>query len=403
MKKEKSIVRILSKTILIIIIFLSNSLLANSSDTLKVLFIGNCLSAFNNLPEMFQNMSDAGGKTVFAKNETVPNTLLEDHLNRPATIASLHEKKWDYVILQLTPSYPGLIDSYQTVETFNNIIKENYQCTKTILFMPWTMKTTEYNYPLIFTTTLDYAKKINASVAPIGTIWHDALELDPVPELYLDLGHPNPMGTFVTACGIYTLIFNENPENIDYYPNIPEDEAKALQTLTKTIVLYNINNWQTKYFANFSYTITGSIVQFENLTFDNISSYWDFDDGTYSNEKSPEHIFTSHGNYNVSLITQSNNCYNTTDTCFKNIKIGTGEDISITPNPVKTTLTVELKDAESDIEICIFDSKGRKMYFQKFLSATNHMLIETSALSKGIYFIRVDFGNVSYKRKFIKI
>ena len=403
MKKEKSIIRILSKTIVILIIFLSNSLLANSSDTLKVLFIGNCLSAFNNLPEMFQNMSEAGGKTVFSKNETVPNTLLEDHLNRPATIESLHEKQWNYVVLQLTPSYPGLLDSYQTVETFNTLIKENYQCTKTILFMPWTMKNTGYNYPLIFTRTLDYAKKINASIAPIGKIWHDALELHPAPELYLDLGHPNPTGTYATTCGFYSLIFKENPEDVDFYASVNVDEAKTLQTLTKIIVLYNINNWHAKYFVDFSYSINGSLVQFENLTFDNISSYWDFGDGTYSNESYTQHLYSSHGNYNISLIAQSNICYNTVDTCFKNFIIGTGEDVSITPNPVKTTLTVELRKAEENINICIFDSKGMKIYFKKLLFETNRVVLETSTLTKGIYFIRVDFGNTSYKRKFIKI
>ncbi|MBI9037648.1 MAG: T9SS type A sorting domain-containing protein [Bacteroidales bacterium] len=403
MEKEKSLINILSKTFIILIIFLSNSLLANSSDTLKVLFIGNCLSAFNNLPEMFQNMSEAGGKTVFSKNETVPNTLLEDHLIRPATINSLHEKKWNYVILQLTPSYPGLLDTYQTVETFNTLIKENYQCTKTILFMPWTMKNTEYNYPLIFTTTLDYAKKINACVAPIGQIWHDALKLDPIPELYLDLGHPNPAGTYASACGFYTLIFNENPEEVEFYASVPENEAKVLQTLTKTVVLYNINNWLTKYFAKFSHAIYGSAVQFENLTFDNISSYWDFGDGNYSNEKSPQHIYTSHGNYNVSLITQSNNCHNTTDTCFKNLKIGTGEDISLTPNPVKTKLTIELKEAISDFNLYIFDSKGMKIYFKNVLKETNRIVLDTSTFSKGFYFLYFECGNLNYKRKFIKI
>ncbi len=403
MKKEKSINKILPKTIIIVIIFSGNFLFGQSSDTLKVLFIGNCLSAFNNLPDMFQNISEAGGKTVFAKNETVPNTLLEDHLIRSKTISSLHEAQWNYVVLQLTPSYPGLLDSYKTVEDFNNLIKENYQCTKTILFMPWTMKNTEYNYPLIFTITLDYAKKINASIAPIGKIWHDALELDPIPELYLDLGHPNPTGTYATACGIYTLIFKENPENIDFNPNIPVDDAKALQTLTKIVVLHNINNWLAKYFANFSYTINGSQVQFENLTFDNISSYWDFGDGTFSYENSPEHIYSSHGNFNISLVAQSNDCYDTVDTCIKSFRIGTGEDISLTPNPAKTTLTIELKEAVSDYNLYIYDSKGMKIYFRNVLSETNRIVLDTSTLTKGFYFVCIEYGNLRHKRKFVII
>jgi len=66
-------------------------------------------------------------------------------------------------------------------------------------------------------------------------------------------------------------------------------------------------------------------------------------------------------------------------------------------------LTVELKEAESDIDCYIYDSKGMKIYFKNVLFETNRIVLETSTLTKGIYFICIEFGNVSYKRKFIKI
>jgi len=59
---------------------------------------------------------------------------------------------------------------------------------------------------------------------------------------------------------------------------------------------YSIDNF-TVYFNDISSQINGNEI---------ISWIWDFDDGTYSNEISPVHIFSDHGVYNVSLIISDN-------------------------------------------------------------------------------------------------
>src|SRR5205823_9013424 len=51
--------------------------------------------------------------------------------------------------------------------------------------------------------------------------------------------------------------------------------------------------------------------QFKDLSTGADSWFWNFGDGTASNEQSPTHIFTKAGNYIVSLTVKSDSCENT--------------------------------------------------------------------------------------------
>ena len=78
---------------------------AASIRVLRVLFIGNSLTASNGLPAMVEALSRAkGATTVEATAVTTNNFSLEDHWNQGPARATLAKGGWSVVVLQQGPS-----------------------------------------------------------------------------------------------------------------------------------------------------------------------------------------------------------------------------------------------------------------------------------------------------------
>jgi len=75
----------------------------------------------------------------------------------------------------------------------------------------------------------------------------------------------------------------------------------------------------------------------------------------------------------------------------------------IYPNPVSESLTIDLKSLSSDtIEIAIFTEAGLLVHSETYLVKHSKIELNTSALSSGIYFLRLKNDKVNKSFKFIK-
>ncbi|SEM22191.1 Por secretion system C-terminal sorting domain-containing protein [Maribacter orientalis] len=75
----------------------------------------------------------------------------------------------------------------------------------------------------------------------------------------------------------------------------------------------------------------------------------------------------------------------------------------IYPNPVNESLSIDLKSLTSDtVEIAIFTEAGLLIHSETYLVKSSKIEINTSALSSGIYFLRVMNDNVNKSFKLIK-
>jgi len=92
-----------------------------------------------------------------------------------------------------------------------------------------------------------------------------------------------------------------------------------------------------------------------------------------------------------------------TDTEVQKCQITTNEnkiidkEVSMRPNPVTTTLYLELPDP-GDITMSISDSQGRQVMHKRKIQSS----IEVSALSEGIYFVSLWYDNQVIIKRFIK-
>ena len=72
------------------------------------------------------------------------------------------------------------------------------------------------------------------------------------------------------------------------------------------------------------------------------------------------------------------------------------DQISIFPNPTNENLTLSIENYNGDIHTEVYDVIGNK------LQTTNETIINLSDYSKGIYVLKVAYGNILEKVKVIK-
>jgi len=138
--------------------------------------------------------------------------------------------------------------------------------------------------------------------------------------------------------------------------------------------------------ASFSYTTNGASVQFSNFSEHATSYFWDFGDGTTSNDVHPIHTYNGTGQYVVTLIAQ-NDCG--TDTATQTIDVITtipsiSSNFLVFPNPVTDLLRIPEANAFQKIDIYTYD--GRLVY-TKVGPFSAQMSIDFSSYPNGLYLV----------------
>ena len=236
----------------------------------KILFIGSSYFNYNNLPEMFKNLAEAGEKKVLIDGSIRNGTYLDFHATYSGTEEKINQDKWNYVLLQGVCTNCGYPETHQVIfppyqshplkpalESLYQKIKTNYDSTKVVYCMPWAFEDgtlwlqggsdTYFDMQQkIYNTTISYANEIGLVIAPVGWTWNEVLKIK-IKELHYlhmsDYNHPSQKGSYLTACVLYSTIFQEECKDIDFYANLSEEEAKYFQSVASEIVLNNSVLW----------------------------------------------------------------------------------------------------------------------------------------------------------------
>lgn len=177
---------------------------AASDDELSVLFIGNSLTLWNDMPEMLRWMCVEAGIEV-GRIETVayPNFGLEDHWRSDVTRALIAEGGWDFVVMQQGPSAtegrPSLIEY---VQRFAPLIRE-VGATPAV-FMVWPAAARDFDFDGVVDAHTTAAEKANALLLPAGVAWRAAWRRNPELNLYgKDRFHPSALGSYLVALVVF--------------------------------------------------------------------------------------------------------------------------------------------------------------------------------------------------------
>lgn len=182
---------------------------------MRILFIGNSHTYFNNLPELvakgFREIGIDCEVTMLAHG----GWFLEQHTKEPDVQFNIRFGHYDYVVLQ-EHSHPfGPIEKYEdAVTTLSERIKE--AGSTPVIYATWSKKDEAFEQERMNIVHREAAEKNGALLAPVGEFWWDFMQSHPEIEMYASDGaHASPAGSEFAAAILFRTIwkdFTETPE-----------------------------------------------------------------------------------------------------------------------------------------------------------------------------------------------
>lgn len=249
------------RIIIILLMLLPCAVMAQEAkqDSLRLLFVGNSYTYYNDLPQMVYEIAKTQNKKLSVKSVTKGGERLKGHLKNEKLRQMLLSQKWDFVILQEQSSAPAkqtetvISDIYPAAKALDSLIHIGSLDAKTIFYMTWGHKygTTHKieNYPLAYTyegmqeriktTYLEMTYQNNAVCAPVGMAWQRVRQERPDYQLYTqDCSHPSKLGTYLAANVIYTVLFGERYQT-NFTADFDNEKAEYIQRIAQETVLQN--------------------------------------------------------------------------------------------------------------------------------------------------------------------
>ncbi len=200
---------------------------SGETERLRVLFIGNSYTYFNNLPQLVSELahSTRDMKPVETEMVAVGGATLKRLWEAGKALETLKRDRWNYVILQEqstlgpAPIVDGVVqisnpkNFHDYARLFDAEIKK--VGAKTILFLTWARHNHMEQQTVLTNAYQAIAKELKAMIAPVGIAWEQALKENPQLALHQhDKSHPTEAGSYLAACVIYATIFGQSPEGL---------------------------------------------------------------------------------------------------------------------------------------------------------------------------------------------
>ena len=186
-------------------------------EKLRVLFVGNSHTYFNDMPMIFKKLAEAGQDVeVEVTMQAHPGVTYEWHRNQGSEIRfALVHGNYNYMIMQQAAHSP-CPSKEQTIEDGKWIIEKAKECGVTpILCMPWAEKYWPEHQIEMYDIYQTLAKEANVRYTATGFVFDRVLKEHPEINLYFyDGEHCNPYGSYVRAASVYAAIFDQSPEGL---------------------------------------------------------------------------------------------------------------------------------------------------------------------------------------------
>lgn len=251
--------RNLKKIILAAMLCLTTGARAADADSLRVLWVGNSLTFFNDLPAIVQDIAATQGLKLSMTRVLKGGEQLSGHWNNPRLKKLLKEQRWDYIVLQEQSQLPGLStevvarEVYPFAHKIDSMAHVYSPDAHTIYYMTFAHKygnidETDYNlddtYDLmqmrLATSYLEMAQQNGSWCAPVGWAWQEVRRQHPEYQLHLpDCLHPALAGSYLAANVIFTTIHQRRYQT-DETCGLPAEQAEVLQQVAQQTVMQNL-------------------------------------------------------------------------------------------------------------------------------------------------------------------
>lgn len=412
--------------LIIFLAFLCGQLWAQKNA--RVLFVGNSYTQVNNLPQMVADIALSMGDTMTYASNTPGGCTFEMHCHNQS-MTMICEGGWDFVVLQEQSQLPAFpLDSVELyvfpyAQQLVDSIYAHNPCAEPMFYMTWGRKNgdTEFGYPpmdtyegmdsLLYARYMQMGADNDASVCPVGRVWHYLRDHHEEIELYMSDGsHPSLAGSYAAACAFYTLFFGRDPESISHDAGLNENDARTIRSAVHEVVYDSLGKWRRP-LPQAGFVVDS--VDFLNVRFVNKTKLfeereWLFGDGEtlQSADSIIWHTFPEGGIYYVQQVV-SRHCM--ADTAWRLVRVeappvGMDErnglsEISISPNPTNDEVVLYLPEGIK-AEVVLYNINGLEMWRKEMEKPRNTIALQ--GFPSGLYMLKVVTSQGSTMRRVVK-
>lgn len=180
--------------------------------TTRILFVGNSLTYFNDLPGMVKALADSAGIAgVQTAQVAKPDYALEDHWNDGQAKRVIEKGGWHFVVLQQGPSavLANRANLRQWAATFADLIRS--KAGLPAMYQPWPALVNFSDFDASAESYRLAAQDINGLLLAAGNAWRAAWAKDASFPLYDPDGlHPSVPGSYLAALTIFGGVFHRS-------------------------------------------------------------------------------------------------------------------------------------------------------------------------------------------------
>jgi hypothetical protein len=186
----------------------SEPVIVYSDSAKKVLFVGNSLTYYNDLPELVEKIGRDSGVEIKTEMVAYGNYALEDHWNDGAIQTLIAGKKYDFVVVQQGPSSQadGRVMLLDYGARIKNICTPHN--TKLAFYMVWPARSNFDTFDGVVKNYTDAAAATNSLLCPVGQFWRSHIQATGDYSYYgPDMFHPSQKGSEKAAWIIFKTLF----------------------------------------------------------------------------------------------------------------------------------------------------------------------------------------------------
>ncbi len=196
---------------------------------LRVLFIGNSLTFFNDLPGLVASIGAVSGVDISVVSRTNANFSLEDHWHAGAA-DGIRNLEPDIVVMQQGPS--SLAQNKLHLRAWSDSLARVAHGigATTALYMVWPSSDRAQFFDDVLESYRLAAENSGSLFAPAGEAWREYWAEDPDAQLWGGDGfHPSQLGSVVAAVTIASVILDLDPTSL---PPVIDPGNSELPTIT---------------------------------------------------------------------------------------------------------------------------------------------------------------------------
>jgi hypothetical protein len=186
----------------------------------RVLFIGNSLTYYNDLPAMVRSLHALAGLHFETEMVAKPDFSLGDHWDDRDARRAISGGTWNTVVLQQGPSARADSRDMLRADTrrFATLISESGATPA--LLSAWPERHRRGDFPRAAESYRLAAADVNGVMLPVADAWREAFQLAPSIDRYAADGlHPSRSGSLLAALVIFGALASRSPQSL------PSDDA----------------------------------------------------------------------------------------------------------------------------------------------------------------------------------